>query len=120
MKPLPVTFRSDGFDFRQRQREGDIVLLEKSKGRVTSFEVVRVQRRNERFAFGNVLPAGEVMPPSESWGRLGWSFADLESARKKFCALAEAQERPAFRIPKPVNRILRAQRVFAHAGRNGA
>jgi hypothetical protein len=31
MKPLPTTFRSDGFDFQLLLREGDVALLRKTK-----------------------------------------------------------------------------------------
>jgi hypothetical protein len=114
MKPLAASFKADGFHFRQRWREGNVALFEKSKdGSPPSFEVVRVQRRKARRAFGKVLPASEVMPSSERWGRDGWTFCDLASAQGKFRELAEAQERPAFGTPEPKNKRLRAGKVAA-------
>lgn len=110
---LSENFKSNGFHFHQLRREGNVVLFEKSKGHVQSFEVVRVQWRPERLAFGKTLPATEVMPSSERWGKDGWSYCDLLSARRKYQNLVEAQERPSFGIPKPVNGVLRAERAVA-------
>ena len=42
IEPLPTIFRSDGFDFRQLQRQGNIVLLAKKKSNhlnLSHFEV---------------------------------------------------------------------------------
>ena len=106
VKLLPSTFNSGGFWFRQLCRKGNVALFEKSKGdNNRSFEVVRIQRREERFAFGKVLPASEVMPSAERWGKDGWTYADLEQAREKFRALAGTREGVALGTPKPVNRI---------------
>ena len=104
VKPLPTTFRSGGFKFRQLAREGEVALFEKTKGRKDcSYEVVRVLRRNARIAFGKMLPACEVIPSSERWGKDGWTYRDLVRARNKFCERVEAQEQRVLGTPKPGN-----------------
>lgn len=106
VKPLPTTFRSGGFKFRQLAREGEVALFEKTKGhKDCSYEVVRVLRRDARIAFGKMLPTCEVMPSSERWGKDGWAYRDLASARKKFRERVKAQERRVLGTPKSGNRI---------------
>jgi hypothetical protein len=86
VKTLPKEFRSDGFDFRLIMREGDIGLLVKTKrGWVCSFwEVVKIQHLSEKlWPNGQITPAHEAMPASESWGTKGWSFSIREKARQK-------------------------------------
>ena len=78
MKPLPTTFQSGGFEFRQLARHGRVVLLAKSKPPFTSpftwqsYEVVIVGIRQVRMFLGKSIPAHEVIPPSEAWGMSGW------------------------------------------------
>ena len=107
VKSLPTTFSSDGFTFRQLWREGRITLFEKRKrpDGAPSFEVVRIRQLPARTMFGVEYPASEAMPASESWGAMGWTYSDLESARAKFRALTLAQDRPAFSTRQPVNRV---------------
>jgi len=91
MQGLPFTFRSDGFDFRQLDRIGDVVLLEKTAEWSTRqfYEVVIVQHHKPRPPWCN---GGERMPSSEQWGVAGWSYSDLPGARTKFNALVEADQ----------------------------
>ena len=48
MKILPATFGSDGFDFHQLRREGDVAIFVKQKPglRFKSYEVVIIQKRD--------------------------------------------------------------------------
>jgi len=106
VKPLSESFKSDGFNFRQLYREGDIALFEKSKSeRNRGYEVVRIQKREACLAFGKLLPAREVMPSSERWGKDGWTYPDLTSAQAKFRERVEAQERAALGTPRPKKRF---------------
>ena len=70
---LAAAFRKEGFDFKQIDRQGDVALFSKTKGRVESFEVVIVQKHKEYEIAGNIIPAHEAMPSSEQWGAAGWS-----------------------------------------------
>jgi hypothetical protein len=107
VKLLPATFKSGGFQFRQLDRVGRVALFEKRKrpGGATSFEVVKIRRLPARKVFGVEYPPSEAMPATESWGTSGWTYCDVGSARVKFRALAEAQERPALQTHPPKNRL---------------
>ena len=107
VKPLPTTFKSGGFRFRQLMRQGHIALFEKRKrpDGAVSFEVVKIRRLPARTVFGTEYPPSEAMPPSERWGVEGWTYCDVDSAREKFQALAEAQDKPALCTHPPVKRV---------------
>lgn len=90
MKPLPQTFREDGFVVRVVKRKGNVALLVKSKlDQSESYEVVIIQTRPEETIYCQRYPAREVMPHSEQWGRHGWSPIDEESAELLFQQLTE-------------------------------
>jgi hypothetical protein len=95
---LSTRFRSDGFDFQLVRREGPVALLAKQKPNYSqpSFEVVIIQTRPAEHIFGRDLPEREVMPPSESWGTLGWSYADLAGAESRFNRLCPARRKGLF------------------------
>ena len=94
MKILPTTFRSDGFDFEQLAREGDIAIFVKQKLplRFKSYEVVIIQKRDAyTWPNGQTTPAHEAMPSSRDWGKYGWTYQTLEDAELRFKSLAETQ-----------------------------
>lgn len=86
MKPLATKFRSNGFEFNQVMRAGNVALFAKTKPSIRSinYEVIIVQSHNGYEIAGKTFEPAETYPPSESWGRLGWSFMDQESAKGKF------------------------------------
>ena len=93
MKPLPDTFRSDGFDFRLLRRDADVVLLVKSKPSGTaSYEVVILQHRPAEIIGGIHYPPREAMPRSADWGISGWSYATHETAEARFQKLVEGRK----------------------------
>jgi hypothetical protein len=105
MKPLPKTFKSGGFHFKQLMREGNVALFAKAKPHFTreSYEVVVVQQRPGGVFKGKPFPPHESMPPSESWGRLGWSYSDKESATRRFSQLCDRAANAA-NLAKPPSR----------------
>jgi hypothetical protein len=91
MIPLATTFRADGFDFEQVDRDGDVATYLKTKQGHESqcFEVVLVQKYKEHtWPNGNTTPAHEAMPSSETWGTKGWTYPEREQAKVRFDALA--------------------------------
>lgn len=88
-RPLPTSFRSKGWDFRQLDRVGAVALFEKTHAEVTrpSFEVVIVQRHEARVIAGREIPAAEAMPSTSQWGRAGWTLTTETAARAKFDGL---------------------------------
>jgi hypothetical protein len=93
MKPLLTEFQSGGFHFRQLWREGDLILLEKTKPHWTepSYEVCIVRKCADRTIAGKFIPASEALPSSESWGTYGWTYRSREKAKAKFCRLVESR-----------------------------
>jgi hypothetical protein len=95
---LPTQFRSDGFDFRLIRRKGTVAMLAKQKPHHSrpSYEVIIIQKRPSERVFGQNLPAREVMPASETWGTLGWSYIDRVCAEARFDQLCQAQRKGHF------------------------
>ena len=88
MQSLPVKFSDRGFDFELCDRQGDVALLAKRKGDVLSYEVVIVQKRAAHtWPNGNTTPAHEAMPPSESWGKFGFTYPTKEPAQARLAKL---------------------------------
>ena len=91
MKPLSQTFRRHGFNHRILIRDGDLVLVEKSRPHWTraTYEVCRVQFNHERVMAGRLIEATESLPSAEAWGSQGWSFRDRAAAQTKLFELIE-------------------------------
>lgn len=92
MKPLDKTFTYDGFTFRQLQRSETHAIYEKVKhDRISDYEVIFIRKQKAGSAkFGDrtvELEAKEIYPTSQEWGINGWTYLDLEQAKKKFYAL---------------------------------
>lgn len=90
MQPLPNTLNRNGFTHALRNREGHFAIfnvIANDTGR-TTYEVIRIRTVKERTHTSGVLagktfPAREVYPSSEEWGVNGWSYVDLDSAKKR-------------------------------------
>lgn len=93
MNTLPTEFAFDGCQFRQFARQGDVVLLERTRAdhRCSMYEVAIIQRQPARNIHGRDYPKRESMPPTASWGELGWSFDDLPSAETRFDELVTSR-----------------------------
>jgi hypothetical protein len=74
-EPLAKTFRKHDSDMQMVMRQGDVAVFARKSATMTAFEyeVVIVQKTDEKEMFGKVYPAHEVMPGDEEWGRYGWS-----------------------------------------------
>ena len=94
MKTLPTKFGSDGFNFEQLRREGDIAIFVKRKPpfKFKNYEVVIIQKRDAYiWPNGATTPAHEAMPSSRDWGKYGWTFQTLEDCESRFKTLVETQ-----------------------------
>jgi hypothetical protein len=119
MKPLPTTFRSDGFDFQLLLREGDVALLRKTKPGFSfeTYEVVILHRTKEHIGpRGNLILASECMPHDERWGTRGWTYSDRVLADRKFYQLERRASAfaPAFRCPDPQTKSKALWRKTVH------
>lgn len=88
MIPMPKTFTKNGFDFQLLHRQGNVAMLRKSKQGMTrlieSWEVVNIQKHDAWVCQGKDIPAKELLPSDEQWGREGWTYLTREEARKAF------------------------------------
>jgi hypothetical protein len=84
---LPAQFRRDGFTFRQIAREGEVAIYEQiwngCRNPTTSYEVVRIRRREGFQIDGRFIGAAAVYPNSEAWGTDGFTVTDKEAAFAK-------------------------------------
>lgn len=87
MKPLPEIFTKKGFQHRLEWREGNVAVYRRWKGEACHWEVVVVREQKSRVMrtpSGCVdLPHAELYPGSEQWGTYGWTYLDLEAAKRK-------------------------------------
>jgi len=95
MKKLPTKFRKEGLDHVVLQRQGDVVLIHKTKPEMyDGYEVAIVQSHNG-YRFGNeFFPPAEFMPRNEDWGSKGFTCRDIESANARFAKLVKQQTAP--------------------------
>jgi hypothetical protein len=88
MKTLSAIFQTTTSKFKLVKREGNIAIYLKQpisdpKVRGT-YEVIRINRRNEVEIMGNKTPATEVYPGAASWGVYGLTAVNLEMANEQF------------------------------------
>ena len=91
--PLPEQFRYDNSDFRLRRRDGRVALFTRTKFgyACSTYEVVVIQTHPAERMFGRDLPEREAMPPSESWGTLGWTYTNIVEAEARFKRLCRCE-----------------------------
>lgn len=99
-KPLPRLFKRDGFLHEILKRDGDVVLLKKTKEglKFLGYEVIIVQRHEGRTEplNGCVLEPSEHSPSPILWGEKGWSYThdDLAGAERRFAAVVQEAADP--------------------------
>lgn len=82
MQLLPTTFKKQGFDYEQVERNALTAIYSQSlDGQVLAYEVIRVTVALAGEIMGNPVVEREVMPGTEQWGIRGWTYWDLEKAR---------------------------------------
>lgn len=88
MNPIPTTFTGNGFVHEQIERVGSFAIYRRFKqgGGQEHFEVVRIRSHNGFTIPGTnkKAPAAETYPSNEKWGKDGWTFPTIDSAREKF------------------------------------
>lgn len=91
MTPLPLTFKSNGFEFTQVCRDGQLAIYSKRQPDWAKdaliYEVVRI-KRNETYAIhGHAIEAHESYPKSEAWGKDGFAATTLQAAKAVFASM---------------------------------
>jgi hypothetical protein len=94
MKKLPEKFNKNGFQFEQLNRNGLVALFKKTKpgGCIAIFEVVIIQEQQASEYNGIKHEEKELMPPTASWGKLGWTFSGQESAEKFYSEIVLSEK----------------------------
>ena len=92
MKPLPLELTMNGFILKQVERTETAAVYSKRKPEwaesAAHFEVIRIRKRKqEEYPKGNIIPAHESFPSTESWGALGFSYLTLTEARNRLALL---------------------------------
>jgi hypothetical protein len=89
-KPLPTQFRRDGFNYQQIARETDAAIYQQTcnGGDFTSYEVIRIRRREGFRIDGRFVEPAEVYPNSDAWGVDGFTFPDKDAAFAKLREVA--------------------------------
>jgi hypothetical protein len=91
MKTLATHFKFDGFQHEQVVRRGMFAVYRRTKGSTEHYETIRIQSHNGYKIAGRDIPASETYPSSSSWGTLGWTYPDEETARAKMSRLEAEQ-----------------------------
>jgi hypothetical protein len=86
MKKLDKKFNKKGFTYTEIVREKNKAIYKQSKtGQThTSYEVVKIGSHNGYELNGSKIAAAETYPSTSLWGIQGWTFQDLDEAKKKF------------------------------------
>ena len=102
--PLPLSFTEKGFVYQQVEREGGMAIYSQTHpGGAVRYEVIRIRlQREHTWPTGVTTPEKEAYPGSTSWGRLGWTFFGLETARAKLLALQGQPDEEADVLAQPV------------------
>lgn len=119
MKPLPDTFRARGFDWRIRQREGDIAIVEQmAKGwQSPVLNVVLVQKHKARkLPNGEMTVDAEGIPSWEQYGDRAWVASDLADAKRRFNSLVDDANRAQTRYIEAKSLSGDTERVSTRGG----
>lgn len=85
-RPLGTSFGKNGYHYEQVVREGNVAIfrqrLRPGEGEL-AFEVIVIKVVPESTMFGKVIPAREVGPSNEDFGKLGWTYPELSRAKAK-------------------------------------
>ena len=86
MKKLEKTFTKKGFKYTQVLREGNKAIYRQDKHDYTapSFEVIKVGSHNGYELNGTKIAASETYPSTSLWGIQGWTYQNIDDAKKKY------------------------------------
>jgi hypothetical protein len=84
MTPLPLSYKKNGFDYRQIYRDELTAIYEQvSEGRRIAFEVCEIIQAPAGEVFGKWIEEREKLPSTEMWGTKGFTVHTLERAFEK-------------------------------------
>lgn len=93
MRPLGDSYSKNTFHYEILSRVGNIAIAQqrlRPGAGCLAFEVIRIKQIEEGVMFKKVIPAHEVAPGNEEWGKNGWTYPTLAAAKAKARELEEA------------------------------
>jgi hypothetical protein len=86
MKKLDKKFNKKGFTYTEIVREKNKAIYKQSKAGQSniSYEVVKIGSHNGYELNGSKIAAAETYPSTSLWGVQGWTFQNIDEAKKKF------------------------------------
>jgi hypothetical protein len=73
IKPLPVSFKREGFNYQQIWRRKDIAVYQYGPRGRFELVIIRIQRQHTARS-GSVVPRREAYPCNTEWGQYGWTL----------------------------------------------
>lgn len=101
MKPLPINYSKNGYNFSLISRNGDIATYSQAdpdSGRIVAYEVFQVKKNKERTIAGKLIPPSESTPSNEEWGTLGFTVHTIQEAAVKEAILSQREENRKNRV----------------------
>lgn len=83
MKELDKEFIEKGFNHKQIEKIGFYYIYEKTKDKYKGYEVILPLKKKEFECYGRVYEGGDYYPNSALWGQFGWTYTNLDDARKR-------------------------------------
>lgn len=90
MKTLANTFEKWGSTWTVLERTEDWALIRQDhKGGRPNYNVCKIKKTKDALMpNGRTIPAQEMIPCAEEYGRIAWCYCELENAEKKYDEMA--------------------------------
>lgn len=94
MKRLPETKRKNGYTYRLIERGKKTAIYYQVEA--DAYEVFLIKERPESEFKGKIIPASEIFPPDEAFGKWAWTFRKKDRAQHRFNELEQGLTRKDF------------------------
>jgi hypothetical protein len=87
MRLLPIKLKANVLFLCQEMRNNHAALyrvMGSESGPTTGWEIWKIRTRPEKHVFGKTIPAREVVPQNEDFGKYAWSWCSREQAEHCF------------------------------------
>ena len=98
VKPVPVSFRKHGYEFRLVERSKRTAIYSQSRGsKLYAYEAIIIRYQNPHpfmrgsARIGEVFPKVERYPTDRDWGSYGWTYSLFGGKVTAETALAQAR-----------------------------
>mgnify|MGYP001595511714 FL=1 len=95
-RPFGTTFSKNTYHYRQVIRDGEWAIfgqyIKKTSEIPCAYEVIRIRVVPAGTIMGNAVPAREVGPSNESFGKDGFTYPTLGKAKAKLHEMVEKRD----------------------------